>query len=69
MYMDQEHRRPSPARWLQPNPVPFWGSRLFRWNLVLCSLILCIVAGWFLLVEPQIAAKERGAERKAFGAM
>jgi len=69
MYMDQERRRPSAARWLQPNPVPFWGTRLFRWNLALVSLMLCVVAGWFLVVEPQIAAKEREAERKAFGAM
>ncbi|HKS16721.1 MAG TPA: hypothetical protein VJU16_05375 [Planctomycetota bacterium] len=66
--MDQERRRPSAARWLQPNPVPFWATRLFRWNLVLCSLILCVVAGWFLVVEPKMTAKEREADRKAFGA-
>ncbi len=66
--MDQDHRRPPAARWLQPNPVPFWGSRLFRWNLVLCSIIVSIVAVWFLVIEPKRAAKEREEERKAFGA-
>jgi hypothetical protein len=68
MIMDQDHRRPPAARWLQPNPAPFWASRLFRWNLVLCSLIISIVAVWFLVLEPKRVAKEREEERKAFGA-
>jgi hypothetical protein len=67
--MDQERRRPSAARWLQPNPVPFWASRLFRWNLVLLAVVTSIIGGWMIIVEPQLTAKEREADRKAFGAM
>jgi len=69
MYMDQEHRRPPAARWLQPNPVPLWGSRLFRWNLILCSLILSIAAVWLLVVEPKASAKAREESLKANAAL
>jgi hypothetical protein len=68
-YMDQGHRRPPAARWLQPNPVPFWGSRLFRWNLILCSLILSIAAVWLLVMEPKANARAREESLKANAAL
>ena len=69
MHMEQDHRRPSPARWLQPNPVPVWGSRLFRWNLILCSLILSIAAVWLLVIEPKATAKAREESLKSNAAL
>ena len=66
--MDQEHRRPPAARWLQPNPVPLWGSRLFRWNLILCSLVVAIAAFWLLVMEPKEAADARAKSLKEHAA-
>src|SRR5262245_56365817 len=63
MFMEQD-RRPPAARWLQPNPVPFWASRLFFWNLVFLSLIVSVIAVWLLVVEPRMAAKDREASLK-----
>ncbi|HEU4338863.1 MAG TPA: hypothetical protein VFS19_02245, partial [Planctomycetota bacterium] len=67
-YMEQDHRRPPAARWLQPNPLPIWGSRLFRWNLILCSLVLALAAAWLLLIEPKAAADARAKSLKEHGA-
>jgi hypothetical protein len=60
--MDQERPRPPAARWMQPNPRPFWGSKLFLLNLIACSLIVMIAAGWIYFVEPARRARDR-AER------
>lgn len=65
--MDQE-RRPPASRWLQPNPVPFWGTRIFRWNLLFLSLIVSVCAVWMLLVEPRMNAKAREESLKNFAA-
>jgi len=69
MYMDQERPRPPAARWLQPNPVPFWGTRIFRWNLILCSLLLSIAAIWMLVIDPKMAEKARAEDLKNAAAM
>lgn len=64
----EQDRRPPAARWLQPNPVPFWASKLFIWNLVLLCLIVSVIAAWLLIIEPNRVAKAREASRKEFGA-
>ncbi len=63
--MDQERPRPPAARWLQPNPVPFWATRIFRWNLILCSLILSVAAFYLLAIEPKLVNDAREESRKA----
>ena len=54
---------------LQPNPVPFWGSRVFRWNLILCALMLTAAAVWMLFIAPWETAKEKEALESANAAM
>src|SRR5687768_10664913 len=68
MYMEQD-RRPPAARWLQPNPVPFWGSRLFRWNLIFLSILVLGGAVWMLMIEPKLRAEERAESLKAHAAL
>jgi hypothetical protein len=65
--MDQE-RRPPASRWLRPDPVPFWGTRIFRWNLLFLSLIVSVCAVWMLLVEPRMNDKAREESLKNFAA-
>ena len=54
---------------LRPDPVPFWASRIFRWNLILCALMLTAAAVWMLFVAPMEAAKERAELERAHAAM
>ena len=69
MYMDQQRPRPPAARWLQPDPVPFWATKIFRWNLVLCSLIIAVAAVWLLVFEPKAIEEARLEARKASAAL
>jgi hypothetical protein len=68
MHMEQDRSGPPAARWLQPNPVPFWGSRIFRWNLIACSVLLLGAAVWMLVVEPKLNAEAREEAFKAYAA-
>ena len=67
--MDQERPRPPAARWMQPNPRPsFWGTRLFLLNLIVCSLIVMIAAGWVFWIEPARRARDRAERQQALSA-
>lgn len=63
--MDPGSHRPSAVRWMQPSPMPFWASRLFRWNLVLLSVMLLVVAGYLLVIEPGLTEKARREDAEA----
>lgn len=56
-------------RSLRPDPVPFWASRIFRWNLILCALMLTAAAIWMLFVAPMEAAKEKAELERAHDAI
>jgi len=53
---------------MQPNPRPSWGSRLFLLNLIACSLIIIVAAGWVYWVEPANRARDRAERQKALAA-
>ena len=62
--MERERYGRPAARWLQPDPVPFWATRIFRWNLALCALALTGAAFYGLVIEPgRIAEASKEAER------
>jgi hypothetical protein len=43
---------------MQPNPAPFWASRLFRWNLVFLAVVVAAAAFWMLVLEPKMSNAE-----------
>jgi hypothetical protein len=49
--------------------VPFWATRVFRWNLILCALMLSAAAIWMLFIAPWEAEKERVELERAHAAM
>jgi hypothetical protein len=57
--MERERFGSPAARWLQPDPVPFWATRIFRWNLVLCALALSGAAFYGIVIEPGLNAEAR----------
>src|SRR5262245_61668713 len=65
MIMDQDRPRPPAARWMQPNPRPFWGTKLFLLNMIVCSLLVMVAAIWVFGVEPARKARERAEIQKA----
>jgi len=66
--MERERFGSPAARWLQPNPVPFWATRIFRWNLALCALALTGAAVYGIVIEPRLNAEARAAAEAATAA-